>query len=105
MLGFAPSKFYDRPGIHFPYKGWYLRLCNGILYYSTGRYTKGEAYSIECEVGDIVTCIYDASTSEISYEKNCVSLGVAFAIAKIEDIAPVVEDAGDSVTTSRQCYE
>jgi hypothetical protein len=74
LVGFAPSKLFDI-SMSIPSCGWFILLnnCSG------------------CKVGDIITCIYDASTSEISYEKNGVSLGVDYCTTVIgEDIAPAV---------------
>jgi SPRY domain len=62
---------------------------NGTLWSQNEVYNK--AYSSGCEVGDTITCIYNDSTSEISFEKNGVSLGVAYTNVNGEDIAPAVE--------------
>jgi SPRY domain len=67
---------------------WYLDL-HGYLYAQNE--DDGREYCSGCEVGDTITCIYTASTSEISFEKNGVSLRVAFANVYGEDIAPAVE--------------
>jgi hypothetical protein len=100
MVGFAPSNLCTVSKSNYESCGWYLYLCYDTLYSQDGDH--GKEYCSGCEVGDIITCIYNASTSEISYENNGVSLGVAFTNVKGEDIAPVVElyDVGDSVTLS-----
>jgi SPRY domain len=101
MIGFAPSKLYDINGSNFDSRGWYLFLESGsTLYAENGDFDK--AYSSECKVGDTITCIYNSSSSEISFEKNGVSLGVAYTNVKGEDIAPAVELAvvGESITLS-----
>ena len=100
MLGFAPSKLYDMSKHNNRSCGWYLHLNDGTLYSQDG--DRDKAYSSACKVGDIITCIYNASTSEIFYEKNGASLGVAYTNVKGEDIASAVElcHVGDSVTLS-----
>jgi SPRY domain len=99
-FGFAPFKLYDVSKQNRDSCGWYLSLYSGTLYSQKGDI--GKAYGSKCQVGDTITCIYNASTNEISYEKNSVSLGVAYTNVKGEDIAPVVElyYVGDSVTLS-----
>jgi SPRY domain len=101
MIGFAPSKLYDINGSNYHSCGWYLYLKDGTLY-SQNDINYGKAYSSRCNVGDTITCIYNASASEISFEKNGVSLGVAFTNVNGEDIAPAVElyNKGDSLTLS-----
>jgi SPRY domain len=103
-IGFAPSKLFDVSAINFRSCGWYLFLYNGRLYSQNGDYRK--AYSSKCEVGDTITCIYNSSSSEISFEKNGASLGVAFTNVNGEDIAPGVElrYVGDSLTLSAISY-
>jgi SPRY domain len=98
-IGFAPSKLFDVwTVICCNSCGWYLSLDSGCLYSQDGDIDK--AYSSECKVGDTITCIQNSSSSEISFEKNGVSLGVAFTNVKGEDIAPAVElsDFGASIT-------
>jgi SPRY domain len=99
-VGFAPSIVFDVSKSNYASCGWYLYLCNGTLYSQNG--DKGKAYSSRCEVGDTMACIYNASSSEISFEKNGVSLGVAFTNVNGEDIAPAVElgNTGDGITLS-----
>jgi SPRY domain len=100
MVGFAPSKLFDVSKINYSSCGWYLSLYSGTLFSQNGdRY---KPYSSRCKVGDIIACIYDSSSSEISFEKNGVSLGVAYTDVNGEDIAPAVElyHVGDSITLS-----
>jgi SPRY domain len=87
MIGFGPSKSFNVYSV-LSYCGWYLALDNGCLYSLKGDYRR--EYSSRCEVGDTITCIYNSSSSEISFEKNGVSLGVAFTNVKGEDIAPAL---------------
>jgi SPRY domain len=98
MVGFAPSKLFDVSKSNHSSCGWYLSLYSGYLFSQNG--DNGKAYSSRCQAVDTVTCVYNASTSEISFEKNGVSLGVAFTNVNGEDIAPAVElvHAGDSIT-------
>jgi SPRY domain len=102
FIGFAPSKLYDVSGDNLSSCGWYLYLINGAIYSQNGDYEK--AYSSRYEAGDTITCIYDSYTRQISFEKNGVSLGVAFTHVKGEDIAPAVElcDVGDSITLTTE---
>jgi SPRY domain len=98
MVGFAPSKLFNVFKSNHTLCGWYIYLSNGYLYsQNDGR---GKAYSSGCKVGDSITCIYNASTREISFERNGVSLGVVYTNVNGEDIAPAVElfDKGDSIT-------
>jgi SPRY domain len=99
-IGFAPSKLFDAAKENSSSCGWYLSLCSGKLFSQNGDFYK--AYSSGCRVGDTITCVCNASTSEISFEKNGVSLGVAFTNVNGEDIAPAVElcNKGDSITLS-----
>jgi hypothetical protein len=103
-IGFASSKLYDSRGYYdgsgFYSCGWYLEIFNGHLHSKDGDRLK--TYDSGCKVGDTITCIYNCSSSEISFEKNGVSLGVAFTNVKGEDIAPAVElyYEGDSITLS-----
>jgi SPRY domain len=96
MIGFAPSNAFDVN--KFGSCGWHLFMKDGTLFSQNGDNNK--AYCSECKVGDTITCIYNASTSEISYERNGVSLGVAHTNVNGEDIAPVVWllYVGDSFT-------
>jgi SPRY domain len=95
MIGFAPSILFDistvdhRSAFNHRSCGWYLHLFSGSLY-SQNR-DHGKAYNSRFNVGDTLTCIYNRSSSEISFEKNGVSLGVAFTNVKGKDIAPAVE--------------
>jgi SPRY domain len=100
MVGFAPSKLFDVSKCNHYSCGWYLFLCGGTLHSQNG--DKNRAYTSRCKVGDTIRCIYNASTSEISFEKNGVSLGVAFTNVSGYDIAPAVElyYGGDSITLS-----
>jgi SPRY domain len=100
FIGFAPSKLYDLEGHNYGSCGWYLYLKDGTLFSQNGEYRK--AYSRECKVGDTISCIYSSSCSEISFEKNGVTLGVAYTNVNGEDIAPAVElhHVGDSITLS-----
>jgi SPRY domain len=103
MVGFAPFKYFSVSSDNSNGCGWYLRLNNGCLHSQTLRNADGVTYSTKCKVGDIITCVFDASKGEIFYEKNCVSLGDAtFTDVKGVDIAPAVElhHFGDSVTLS-----
>jgi SPRY domain len=88
-IGYAPSKLFDVDDSNFTTCGWYFHSIDGCRYSQNA--TGGRAYSSGCKVGDTITCIYNASTSEISFEKNGVSLGVAFTNVNGEDIAPAVE--------------
>jgi SPRY domain len=99
-IGFAPSKRFNIAKYNYNACGWYLFLHDGTLWCQDGH--GNEEYSSKCKVGDTITCIYDALSSEISFEKNGVSLGVAYTNVKGEDIAPAVElnDEGDSITLS-----
>jgi SPRY domain len=99
-IGFAPSKFFDVSKQNYDSCGWYLWLYDGTLFSQNG--DRNRAYNSRCIAGDTITCIYNASTCEISFEKNGVSLGVAFTNVKGEDIAPAVElrNEGDSITLS-----
>jgi SPRY domain len=100
MVGFAPSTLFDLSKRNHQSCGWYLFFYGGTLFSQNGdRY---KPYASRYEVGDTITCIYNACTSEISFEKNGVSLGVAFTNVKGEDIAPAVEFyyVGDSLTLS-----
>jgi SPRY domain len=56
-------------------------------------------YSSECEEGGTITCVYNASAGKISYERNGVSLGVAFTNVEGEDISPCVVFWGTSEVT------
>jgi SPRY domain len=98
FIGFAPSKLFDLDGSNYSSCGWYLCLNNGTLYSQNGDCNK--PYSSGCEVGDTIACVYNASSSKISFEKNGVSLGAAYTDVNGEDIAPAIElyDKGDSVT-------
>jgi SPRY domain len=98
IIGFAPSKIFDVSESNCKSCGWYLFLNNGTLYSQNGN--SGRAYSSGWKEGDTITCIYNASTGEISFEKNGVSLGVAFTDVNGEDIAPAVEfyRNADSIT-------
>jgi SPRY domain len=100
MVGFAPSKLFDVSKDNFTSCGWYLYLYSGTLLSENGDFYK--AYCSACKVGNTITCIYNASTSEISFERNGVSLGVAFTNVNGEDIAPAVQlyYKGDSFTLS-----
>jgi SPRY domain len=77
---------------------------DGIYIYTVVHYTPKMETVVEhgCKMGDTISCVYNASTSEISFEKNGVSLGVAYTNVNGEDIAPAVElhDLGDSTTLS-----
>jgi SPRY domain len=97
-IGFAPSKLFDISESNHTVCGWYLYLKNGALYSQNGDNNK--PYRSGCKVGDTITCIYNASTSDISFEKNGVSLGVAYTHVSGEDIAPAAEmiNVGDSIT-------
>jgi SPRY domain len=99
-IGLASSKLFDVSPDDFNSCGWYLVLYDGALY-SQNNYN-GRAYSSGWKVGDTITCIYNSSSSEIYFEKNGVSLGVAYTNVKGEDVAPVVELGyeGDSLTLS-----
>jgi SPRY domain len=100
FIGFASSKLFDVSKSNRTLCGWYLYLSNGRLYSQNGGSNK--PYSIRCKVGDTATCIYNASTGEISFEKNGVSLGVAYTNVNGEGIAPAVQllVVGDSITLS-----
>jgi SPRY domain len=100
MIGFAPSKLFDASKMNCSSCGWYFYLSNGTLWSQNG--DRGKTYSSKYKVGDTITCVYNASTSEIFFEKNGVSLGVAYTNVKGEDIAPAVElrDIGDTITLS-----
>jgi SPRY domain len=99
-MGFAPSKFFDVSKQNHKSCGWYIFLRDGTLWSQNG--DRSRAYSSKCIAGDTITCIYNASTSEISFEKNGVSLGVAYTNVKGEDIAPAVElrNEGNGLTLS-----
>jgi SPRY domain len=88
FIGFAAYKLFDTSEKDLSSRGWYCFLYEGTLYSQDGH--RGTNYNTECKIGDTFTCIYNASTSEISYEKNGVSLGVAFTNVKGDDIAPAV---------------
>jgi SPRY domain len=100
MVGFAPSKLFDVSKTNYSSCGWYLYLCDGTLFSQNGDIHK--PYASGCQIGDTITCIYNTCTSEISFEKNGVSLGVAFTDVNGEDIAPAVGlyHVGDSITLS-----
>jgi SPRY domain len=102
LVGFAPSKTFDVSKTNCDSCGWYLYSSNGTLFSQNGDRHKAYTSSCRCEVGDTITCIYNASACEISFEKNGVSLGVAFTYVNGEDIAPAVElyEVGDSITLS-----
>jgi SPRY domain len=102
MIGFAPSKLFDVSTGNYDSCGWYLYLRNGSLYSQNGDNCK--AYSSGCKAGDTITCIYNALSGEISFEKNGVSLGVAFPNVNGEDIAPAVAlyNVGDSTTLTTE---
>jgi SPRY domain len=97
-IGFAPSKLFDVSKSNCNSCGWYLHLNDGTLY-SQNRDVSKE-YCGRVKVGDTIACIYNASSSEISFEKNGVSLGVAFSNVNGEDIAPAVELAQGNITLS-----
>jgi SPRY domain len=99
-IGFAPSKLFDLSKSNYSSCGWYLSLFSGTLYAQNGDHAR--TYSIGCKVGDTIACVYNASTSEISFEKNGAFLGVAYTNVNGEDIAPAVElsNVGDSITLS-----
>jgi SPRY domain len=105
MIGFAPSKLLDLNGGNNRSCGWYLYLHDGTLYSQDGDERK--PYCSGCKVGDSITCIYNSSSGDISFEKNGVSLGVAFTNVEGEDIAPAVElfYTGDSITLSAISYQ
>jgi SPRY domain len=89
FVGFAPSKRFDVAKDNYTSCGWYLHLFSGLLYSQDGdRY---KPYTTECKVGETIMCIYNNASGKISFEKNGVSLGVAFTDVKGEDIAPAVE--------------
>jgi SPRY domain len=90
-IGFAPSTFkVDLSDVSLLNLGWYFTLHFGELYSQDKGIPFTRDYSKICNVVDTITCIYDASTSEISYKKNGKSLGVAFTNVTGEDIAPVI---------------
>jgi hypothetical protein len=64
-IGFAPSKLFDVSKRNSITCGWYLSLHCGLLYSQNG--DDGRAYSSECKAGDTITCIYNSSSSEISF--------------------------------------
>jgi SPRY domain len=99
MVGFAPFKLFDITKGNSNSCGWYCRLQNGCLYSQNG-VISGKAYTSNYAVGETITCIYNASKGEISFEKNGVSLGLAFSNVSGEDIAPAVElgNIGDTIT-------
>jgi SPRY domain len=99
-IGFAPSKLFDVSQSNWDSCGWYLHLGYGYLFSQNGDHPK--VYSGGCKVGDSITCIYNSSSSEISFEQNGVSLGVAFTNVKGKDMAPAVQlfSLGDSITLS-----
>jgi SPRY domain len=99
FIGFAPSKLFDVSTRNADSCGWYLDLNDSTLYSQNGK--RNKPYSSRCEIGDTITCIYNTSTSAISFEKNGVSLGVAFSNVNGEDIAPAVELAWGDITLSR----
>jgi SPRY domain len=100
MIGFAPSKLFDVSKSSYDSCGWYLDMHCGRLNSQNGDSNK--PYCSEYKVGDTFTSIYNASTSEISFEKNGVSLGVAYTNVNGEDIAPAVQlyCVEDSITLS-----
>jgi hypothetical protein len=101
LIGFAPSKlFRTSQNNNHRSCGWYLHLCKGELYAQNG--DSGKAYWSKCKLRYAITCIYNASSSEISFEKNGVSLGVAYTNVNGEDIAPAVElyHVDDTITLS-----
>jgi hypothetical protein len=53
-------------------------------------------------IGETISYIYNALSNEISFEKNGVSIGMAFTNISGENRAPAVElnDEGDSITLS-----
>jgi SPRY domain len=96
--GFAVSNQVDvyKDGGRYAHS-WYLSLECGRLFSHNGDYKRD--YTSKCKAGDIITCIYDATASEISFEKNGEYLGVAFTNVRGEDIAPLVQfTVGTSVT-------
>jgi SPRY domain len=99
-IGFAPSKLFGDSKRNLSPCGWYLSLYDGTLYSQDGYH--GDAYCSRCKEGNAITCIYNASTSEISFEKSGVSLGVAYTNVNGDDIAPAVQlyYPGDNVTLS-----
>jgi SPRY domain len=103
-IGFSPSKLFDVSKKNYSSCGWYLSLHDGTLYSQNGDHRK--AYSSGCEVGDTITCVYNAFTCEISFEKNGVSLGVAYTNVNGEDIAPAVElyCVDDTITLEVSIY-
>jgi SPRY domain len=101
-VGFARSKLVDVSAVRFYPYGWCLCLHNGCLWPQNG--DSRRAYSTGCKVGDAITCIYNSSSSEISFEINGVSLGVAFINVNGEDIAPACEfyTEGDRYTLTTE---
>jgi SPRY domain len=98
MVGFAPFKLFDITKGNSNSCGWYFYSYNGCLYSQND--VNAKAYSTKCKVGETITCIYNASKGEISFEKNGVSLGLAFTNVRGEDIAPAVQllNIGDTIT-------
>jgi SPRY domain len=102
-IGFASCNRFALSTYNFESCGWYLHLYSGSLYSQNGDNYKPYTIPCGCKVGDTITCIYNSSSREISFEKNGVSLGVAFTNVKGEDIAPAVLVAfffGESITLS-----
>jgi SPRY domain len=69
----------------------------GKLYSQDG--DDGKAYCSSGYDGEDITCIYNASAGEISYEKNGVYLGVAFTNVKGKDITPADHTYNDNWAT------
>jgi hypothetical protein len=113
QIGFAPLKCFDVLEDNSNSCGWYMDLRDYRLYSQDKPYdpsAKPYAQLLEYDenwINEIFTCIYNASTREISFERNGVPLGVAFSNVVGEDIAPAVQLAGcenDTLFLS-QCYE
>jgi hypothetical protein len=90
-IGFAPKDKFQCNSVNYNKCGWYFYGKNGNLYSQAGDYHK-RYYGKRLEVGNVVTCIFNKTAEEISFEVDGKPLGVAFENVDCDkDLFPAIE--------------
>ncbi len=88
MIGFSTKKF-NPNGTNYMRHGWYLSVCNGVLFSQNDNW--GRKYTNPINEDDVVTVIFDLKQSQISYLINQKNLGIAFKNVNESELYPAVE--------------
>jgi len=96
-IGFAPKDKFQCNSANYDACGWYFDGKTGKLYSQDGDYYRSY-YDKKLQVGNVVTCLWNKTTKEISFEVDGKLLGVAFEGVDCEkDLFPAVAFSGKNV--------